>query len=95
MPAAGARQGLSNGVETTEAGLAIADWEDPERSPGVRPLERDSTSTLRPSPLSIDPSFAPYSGAGGGLLLSPRSDGGRTPGSAVGLLSHQIPPVNL
>ncbi|KIP11443.1 hypothetical protein PHLGIDRAFT_124846 [Phlebiopsis gigantea 11061_1 CR5-6] len=38
VPAAGARQGLSNGVETTHTGLGIADPEDPERSPGARPL---------------------------------------------------------
>lgn len=93
VPAAGARQGLPNGIETTEAGIAVADLEDPERSPGLRPLSfNDSTSTVRPrssSPVGSD--IAPYMAGGGGLLLSPASDGRRTPTTASGLLSpHQI-----
>ncbi|KAI0094569.1 hypothetical protein BDY19DRAFT_880193 [Irpex rosettiformis] len=101
VPTAGARQGLPNGIETTEQGIAVPDLEDPERSPGVRLLDgRDSSSTIRPSHLSIDASSptAPYTGAGGALLFSatsPASDGRRTPVSSNRLLSpNQIPPMD-
>ncbi|KAI0815309.1 hypothetical protein BC629DRAFT_1588966 [Irpex lacteus] len=104
VPAAGARQGLPNGIETTELGIAVPDLEDPERSPGVHlhrlSVGRDSSSTVRPDHLSLDaPSpVAPYTGAGGALLFSatsPGSDGRRTPTSSNHLLSpDQIPPMH-
>ncbi|KAI0343954.1 hypothetical protein BDW22DRAFT_1372472 [Trametopsis cervina] len=96
VPAAGARQGLPNGVETTEAGLAIPDFEDLERSPGVQPLgERDSTSTLRPNSLSLGISGSSYTGSGGGLLMSPVYDE-RTPTSGARLLSPgRVPSFDL
>ncbi|GJE87757.1 hypothetical protein PsYK624_038400 [Phanerochaete sordida] len=49
VPAAGARQGLPNGVETTSAGLGVADPEDPELSPGLmRPMSFSAPSSSRP-----------------------------------------------
>ena len=77
VPAAGARQGTADGVETTEAGLALPDPEDPERSPGVRPLSMRLPSTSR-TPLPARSSTLDSVGSGGGLL-SPLSDGRRTP----------------
>ena len=49
VPAAGARQGLPNGVETTSAGLGVVDPEDPELSPGLmRPMSFSAPSSSRP-----------------------------------------------
>ncbi|KAI0702458.1 hypothetical protein BC835DRAFT_1500874 [Cytidiella melzeri] len=95
VPAAGARQGLPNGLETTEAGLAIADLEDLERSPGVRPLgRRESSSTVHSDHLSLF--IGPHSAAGAALLMSSASDGRRTPNTATRLLStNQTPPVTI
>ena len=52
MPAAGARQGLPNGIETTALGLGTVDLEDPDRSPGI---PRRPFSYSAPGP-SRDPS---------------------------------------
>lgn len=80
VPGAGARQGLSNGVETTEAGLGIVDLEDPERSPALRPLSISSGSssrTLRASTLTVDTVLFPRPGdaplSPGGSLHTPTS----------------------
>ncbi|KAF7789226.1 hypothetical protein EIP86_000167 [Pleurotus ostreatoroseus] len=77
VPAAGARQGTADGVETTEAGLALPDPEDPERSPGARPLSMRLPPASR-TPLPARSSTLDSVGSGGGLL-SPLSDGRRTP----------------
>lgn len=97
VPSAGARQGLPNGVETTEAGLAVADLEDPESSPAVRPVSaQGSPSALRPQSPSTQDVVAPYAAGGGALLFSPTSDGIRTPTTASGLLSpKRIPPLSV
>lgn len=83
VPAAGARQGLPNGIETTEAGLAVADLEDSDRSPGIHPVHvRDSLSTIRTgNTLSVDTERLSYSQ--GGLLMSPGSSGSHTPTSGT------------
>ena len=74
VPAAGARQGLSNGTETTHTGLGIADPEDPERSPGARPLSLNINVGGPSRTLSADaPRTSWSSGAepGPGLRRSP------------------------
>lgn len=66
VPAAGARQGLSNGIETTNTGLAVPDPEDPERSPGARALSLDNAPS---SSLTVDVSRTSWSSAGSGDTL--------------------------
>lgn len=62
VPAAGARQGLSNGVETTNAGLAVADPEDPERSPGAQTISLNIPTSSRT--LTVDVSSTSWKSSG-------------------------------
>ncbi|KAJ3490475.1 hypothetical protein NLI96_g1378 [Meripilus lineatus] len=88
VPAAGARSGTADGIETTEDGLAVDDPEDPEANPRRRSrlsttssTDSDTSSTHltvgRRSTIgmTVDVSgvAAPYLGTGGALVMSPRS----------------------
>ena len=93
VPAAGARQGTANGIETTEAGLAIPDPEDIERSPGVRPLSLQvSPAATRPA-LPTRSSTVEYTETGGALLMSP--DGRRTPVNGPSASVELLSPIHL
>ncbi|KAK7694362.1 hypothetical protein QCA50_001548 [Cerrena zonata] len=117
VPTAGARRGLSNGVETTDSSLAVDDIEDPESQPRRRSSALLSpTSTLGSNSPSQSPSSsrsptrtnttphltvdvgnnAPFTGAGGALIMSPIEDGLRTPtGTRHWSPSSPIPEIRL
>ncbi|KAI0076265.1 hypothetical protein K474DRAFT_1663248 [Panus rudis PR-1116 ss-1] len=67
VPAAGARTGLPNGVETTDTGLGALDLEDPEANPSRRNSYLSATDIL--SPTSSSTGTRPKSSS----TLSPRS----------------------
>lgn len=90
VPAAGARSGTADGVETTDAGLAIEDLEDPEMSyprrssrvPALSGSNLDVRDTLTVDVGRAAGSRASYTGAGGALMMKSKNitdDGMRTP----------------
>ncbi|PSR73168.1 hypothetical protein PHLCEN_2v10980 [Hermanssonia centrifuga] len=99
VPSAGARYGTPNGVETTDTGIAVADLEDLDRSPGIRPL------TLQSSPwspdsgpsrsLTGDSARAAYNGSGGALVTGLMGDGRRTPTRSSTSDSGLLSPIKL
>ncbi|KAL4243082.1 hypothetical protein ABKN59_001036 [Abortiporus biennis] len=103
VPAAGARTGTADGLETTDSGLAVEDVEDPDLLHPRRLSRIDSTSSsgsaTEQTGLTVDVarsvgSGVPFTGAGGALLLSPKTvsdEGMRTPSGASPSSNSQIP----